>query len=64
MEQFPKKAGSSLSKGCTKAPIPASYLGGTPANHYTPSYGHVVADDTTYKAVRTNTETERKVTAV
>ena len=38
MEQFGKKAGSSISKGQTKAPIPASYIGGTVQNHYKPDY--------------------------
>ena len=56
-DQFCKPAG----KGCAKAPIPASYLGGTPANHYTPDYATVIADDVTYKAVRINKDNERKL---
>jgi hypothetical protein len=58
VDQFSKRAGS---KGCTKAPIPASYLGGTPANHYMPDYNHAVVDDVAYKAVRVHTDTERKL---
>jgi hypothetical protein len=58
VDQFSKRAGS---KGCTKAPIPASYLGGSPANHYTPDYQHKVVDDEAYKAVRIHTDTERKL---
>jgi hypothetical protein len=57
MDQFSKRAGH----GTTKAPIPASYLGGTPANHYTPDYNTIIADDVTYKAVRTRTDTECKI---
>jgi hypothetical protein len=38
--QFGKPAGGPSS--CSKAPIPASYLGGTPANHYRPDYNFQV----------------------
>ncbi len=53
-DQWPKKAGKN---GCAKCPIAASYLGGTPANHYKPNYATVIADDMNYKAVRTHTDT-------
>ncbi len=60
-DQFAKKAGTSLGGGATKAPIAASYLGGTPANHYAVNYETPIVDDMTYKAVRTHTDTERKL---
>lgn len=58
MEQFPKPAGTSLSKSQAKAPIPASYIGGTVQNHYIPDYNYHVVDDMNYKAVRTKTATD------
>lgn len=60
-EQFGKKAGSSVSKGQTKAPIPASYIGGTPANHYRPDYNYRVVEDHQYKHTHENTATEKKI---
>lgn len=58
MEQFSKPAGTSLSKSHAKAPIPASYIGGTVQNHYIPDYNYHVVDDMSYKAVRTKTATD------
>ena len=61
MEQFGKKAGSSISKGQTKAPIPASYFGGTPQNHYKPNYQTKITQDHKYKLKRQDTETDKKI---
>ena len=36
-------------KSKARAPIPCSYLGGTPGNHYEPNYAHQVTEDKTYK---------------
>jgi hypothetical protein len=61
MEQFNKKAGSSISKGQTKAPIPASYIGGTVANHYRPNYAQSVVEDKKWKHAHVNTDQEVKI---
>ena len=46
-------------KSTTGSPIPASYLGGTPANHYAADYNHTIA--TTLHKHGLNDETNAKV---
>ena len=56
--QWGKQAGRN---GAKNAPIPSSYLGGTPANHYTPDYNFRLTQHPTYKTAHKNTEDDVKI---